>query len=165
MGHSRVVIVATETAVALFEDVDLEWVPRGDHDPDSDVKLAIENEHWVLYVFLDHPGLLCVGLCFITSWFRLVIQVVLRVTRAKVAGRGQPVRSRNLLGRVDLCVIQYLLEVFKDANLASTGESTRLDDPQVVQTVHFSLRVLASQLLKHLLAQLGYPFTHVDLLH
>ena len=38
---SGVVIVAAETHVTLFVDIDLQGVPSGDHYPDSDVQLAI----------------------------------------------------------------------------------------------------------------------------
>ena len=80
LGHARVVVIAAEPAVALLEDVDLERVPRGDHYPDTDVKFAIQDQHGVLNVFLDHPGLFGVGLRFIASWLRLVVQVVLGVS-------------------------------------------------------------------------------------
>lgn len=78
LGAPWVVITATKTEVAIFENVDLERVPRRNDNPDPDVKLAIKNEHGVLNVFLDHPRLLRVGLLVIPNWFH-VIQIVLGV--------------------------------------------------------------------------------------
>ena len=60
----RVVIEAAKAKVALLEDIDAKWVPRGDHDPYADVKLAIHDQHWVLNVLLDHPDFLRVNVHF-----------------------------------------------------------------------------------------------------
>jgi hypothetical protein len=54
-----IVFLGTETDITLFIEPYLEGVPIGDHDPLSDVELAVLDQQGVLDVLLTHPtGLL-----------------------------------------------------------------------------------------------------------
>ena len=50
-----VVVYAGESHVAVLPYVYSQWVPRLHDDPDSDVELAMHDEHRVLNVLLDDP--------------------------------------------------------------------------------------------------------------
>ena len=78
LRHSRVIVIATESEIALLIVVYLEWVPLGDHDPDPDIELSIHDQHGVLDVLLDDPCLLRVHAEVFTNWLHM-IHVVLRV--------------------------------------------------------------------------------------
>lgn len=78
MWAARVIVIAAEAQVALLVDVNLEGVPAGDYYPHADVKLTIHNQHRVLDIFLNHPGLFRVRLIvWHACWF--MIHVILRI--------------------------------------------------------------------------------------
>ena len=80
--------MTAESQVALLVDIYLEGVPGGDHDPHTDVKLAIKDEHGVLDILLDHPGLLPVGVSISILWLCMVVQIVLLCWTLRVRRRG-----------------------------------------------------------------------------
>ena len=57
----RVVVIGSETQVALVEIPDSQWLPRGHHYPLPDVELLIQDDHRVLYVLLNDPDLILGG--------------------------------------------------------------------------------------------------------
>ena len=80
MRASWVVIIAAKSEIALFVDVYFERVPAGYDHPHANVKLPIHDQHRILDILLDDPGLFGVSLPIavqlITADF---VHVVLRI--------------------------------------------------------------------------------------
>ena len=78
-----IVIVAAKAEIALIEYVNVERVPGRDYYPNSYIELPLVYQHWILYIFLNHPSFLCIYLGIVTNWF-IVTEIVLRVRSARV---------------------------------------------------------------------------------
>ena len=82
---SRVVVLADESDVTFFEDIDLQRIPVGDYHPHSDVQLAVHDQKRVLDILLNYPSFLRVNIHGIVYLLARVDVVLLACTASIIS--------------------------------------------------------------------------------
>ena len=164
-GLLGVIVIATEAQVAILVHIDAEWVPRGNNHPDTNVELPLHDQHGILDVLLDDPGLLRVRRSLARTsitvlWFASLPVVVVSLG----CGRCQIGSRMDLLGLPNLRIVQNLEEVFEDSDLSATRKTTRLDYPHIVRAIDVGLGEFLPQFRYQGLANLVDILPHLSFL-
>ena len=113
-----VIVLSSETYIAILKVVNLKRIPRWNEYPNSYVKLSIMYNQRVFDVFLGYP-------CF-SAPIRWNLQRI-------------SLLWWHLAPIANSCKVKYVLILRKDLNIPSPTKTSRLDDPKVVGTIHVGL--------------------------
>ena len=149
-----VIVITRKAEVTVFPDKNPERIPRRYYYPYSYVIFAIHNDHRILYVFLNDPHPSC------KSMIVIIFCVLMGQVMDSLAIGLTNLCCRQLLFRIDFCVVKNLLIFSENSYLPSSWKSSWLDDPKILNTINVCLWIFLSQLFQKFCAYRLYWIPH-----